>query len=524
MTGWMIETLIASSLLMLAVLALRGAAARAFGPRLAYALWVLPALRMLLPPLPEAIVPAPLTSLLPATPALAPVEMGTAAASLASTAPVASSPISGIDWLAVLPPLLLAVWLLGATAHFAVGLGRYRRFLGAALAEATPLFREGSIVVSLSGAVEGPVAVGLMRRHILLPRDFDTRYGGDCGRLALEHELAHHRRGDLFANLAGLAMLSLHWFNPIAHRAYRAFRIDQELACDATVLRRASAAQRHAYGAALVRSAIGGAPGVVCALGNADQLKGRLRMMARRGPGAFGRASGMGFAVLMLAGGLVLTASASPAEEVMAVHVTEDSVAAVPATPAVPPLPPVPPAGAHRRELWVQDGKVIRSTDIRPSSVAPVAAPARVASPASPARVASTDRAVPAPPAPPAPPSPPAFDGSTPPTPPLPPVPPSPPSVGEARRAAADARANAAEWRAWASEARRHAQEQAREQAELGREQAREARRAAAEARREAEAARREAGRERELARLDAEALRRDIERDVRDALDREGL
>ena len=52
MTGWLIETFVASTLLMLLVLAIRAPVRRAFGPQMAYALWALPVIRMLLPPLP----------------------------------------------------------------------------------------------------------------------------------------------------------------------------------------------------------------------------------------------------------------------------------------------------------------------------------------------------------------------------------------------------------------------------------------------------------------------------------------
>ena len=54
MIGWAIETLIATTLLMLVVLALRGPVRRAFGPGLAYLLWLLPLARMILPPLPAS--------------------------------------------------------------------------------------------------------------------------------------------------------------------------------------------------------------------------------------------------------------------------------------------------------------------------------------------------------------------------------------------------------------------------------------------------------------------------------------
>jgi len=51
---WAIEALIASTVLMVAVLCLRGLVRRSFGPDIAYALWALPALRLLLPPLPQS--------------------------------------------------------------------------------------------------------------------------------------------------------------------------------------------------------------------------------------------------------------------------------------------------------------------------------------------------------------------------------------------------------------------------------------------------------------------------------------
>ncbi|RYD61100.1 MAG: hypothetical protein EOP58_15315, partial [Sphingomonadales bacterium] len=50
--NWAIETIVASTLLMLLVLAIRAPVRKAFGPYMAYSLWLLPLLRMLMPPLP----------------------------------------------------------------------------------------------------------------------------------------------------------------------------------------------------------------------------------------------------------------------------------------------------------------------------------------------------------------------------------------------------------------------------------------------------------------------------------------
>ena len=52
MISWAIEALIASTILMLVVLALRAPVRREFGANVAYLLWVLPVARLLLPPMP----------------------------------------------------------------------------------------------------------------------------------------------------------------------------------------------------------------------------------------------------------------------------------------------------------------------------------------------------------------------------------------------------------------------------------------------------------------------------------------
>ena len=68
--------------------------------------------------------------------------------------------------------------------------------------------------------------------------------------MTLLHEGADHDRFDLVANLAGLVVVAAHWWNPIAHLAWRAFRADQELACDATVLAGSDGNTRAVYGSA----------------------------------------------------------------------------------------------------------------------------------------------------------------------------------------------------------------------------------------------------------------------------------
>jgi hypothetical protein len=148
---------------------------------------------------------------------------------------------------------------------------------------------------------------------VVVPADFADRYDAAEQRFALEHEVTHHRRGDLIANFAGLGVLALHWFNPVAHIAWRAFRLDQEAACDSMVLRGASSEDRHTYGSALVKSATGGVPLAACTMTAQTGLKTRLRRIVegRLAP----MRGGAAVAGLLVVGGLAVTASTGIAAE-----------------------------------------------------------------------------------------------------------------------------------------------------------------------------------------------------------------
>ncbi|HMJ92564.1 MAG TPA: M56 family metallopeptidase [Allosphingosinicella sp.] len=291
MTGWFFANLAWASLLMLVVLAARRPFAALFGAGPAYALWLLPALRLVMPQMP---------SLAPDLPALAPAEtlvvwVGDAAAPL----PPQGGPG---QWV----PLMLAIWALGAAAFLLWQFVSYRRFVAEMRATARSLGDHCGVALIESGAVQGPVALGLIRRRIVVPADFDTRYTPEEQRLALDHERIHHRRGDIWWNHLGLIVLALNWFNPVAWLAFRAFRIDQELACDAAVAAGASPETRHDYARALIKSA--SRPGLIaaCPLNHADQLKRRLKMMKTHKASRL-RLLGGAAAVTLLAGaGLAL--------------------------------------------------------------------------------------------------------------------------------------------------------------------------------------------------------------------------
>ncbi len=393
-SGWVVETMVATTLLMLLVLALRRPVAAAFGARTAYALWALPTLRLLLPPLPGwAPLYVPVAHSGPANPlTIAIVDPATAAHLARDVAPpLAGTPPSLDLLLAHATPSLLVFWLAGAALWFGWQLLRYRGFLARALAEAEPLTRVGATEVLITPAVSGPMAAGVLRRRIFLPADFLGRYGAAERRLALLHEGAHHDRGDLVANFIGLAVVALHWWNPVAHWAWRAFRSDQELACDATVLAGADGADRAAYGRAVLKSACAAAPVAACAMNDKSHLKQRIVMMRERPLGRMRRLAGTAaVAGLVLSGLLVSASGRAPVAPVRAVAAVVAMAPVAPVAPVAVPMasarpvaaipPPAPPAPASpprpvarvatTRAAIIPDNRAIAATVAEASSLA----------------------------------------------------------------------------------------------------------------------------------------------------------
>jgi len=303
MSLWMFETFLATTALMLVVLAIRGPVAARFGARAAYLLWLAPALRMVMPPLPE------IWSIAPAQQIQEAVTVMTGVSSPAGVALVApdSSPV----W----PILLVALWLGGAALFFIRHIMAYRRFVRTTLAGVEPFETREAIAFSASSRIASPLALGIIGKAIIVPHDFNTRFNATEQRLALAHELTHHRRGDPGVNLLALAMLALHWFNPVAHIAHRAFRLDQEAACDAIVLNGATPCERQAYGSALFKAAIGPVPIAICAMATTTTLKARLRHIIARADKPERIITGAALALAVIGAGLALTASTSFASD-----------------------------------------------------------------------------------------------------------------------------------------------------------------------------------------------------------------
>ena len=330
-TAWAIEALFASTLLMIAVLLVRGQVRRAFGARVAYALWALPALRLLLPPLPALWPSAPPIGRARDTIVYLVVDPLTNAPVSGSASPGIGMVI-GLIWLGGV--LTFLGWHFVAHFHFC----RRIRVQGVTIGE-----RDGVTIIA-SAAATGPLAFGVLDRIVALPADIAERYDANERELALAHELGHHRGGDLMANWVGLALLALHWFDPIAWRAFRAFRADQELANDARVLAGRDPVERHAYACAIVKAAGGGAITPACHLHTIEDMKGRLRMLTISPASRRRFATGAASIALLTAAGLGLTASGTSAAAAINDGVRASTGVDLQIAEPVPPPPPTAPA------------------------------------------------------------------------------------------------------------------------------------------------------------------------------------
>jgi hypothetical protein len=272
----MIEAVLAAGLKQALLLSLAVALLRAarplllrLGAGLTYAAWGLVPALLLTPALPR--------------PHTEPLRMALAATGGPAGASLASMPLppaqSSAPW--------LALWLAGTVAVLA--LQAWRQWQLARLGEPLP-------------AGSSPALVGLLRPRVMLPIDFEQRFTPDERQLILAHEAVHQQRLDNLWNLLATVLVALHWWNPLAWWAARRLQADQELACDAAVLR----GHPHAtatYTRALLAAHALTAPGAPLASrwGSAHPLLERIAMLKQAHNPTRRRSALLGLALLATA-------------------------------------------------------------------------------------------------------------------------------------------------------------------------------------------------------------------------------
>lgn len=214
------------------------------------------------------------------------------------TASATPSASTMVDW-AMLGRVVLGVWGLGAVALMVIGWRRTRRcreLLRHAHVGSPGLTQEVALLsdwlglrrvpeVRVVDADISPFAVTFGRSStVVLPRVLLQSLNRREVRSILAHELCHVASGDVWARRLELAVVTLHWWNPIAHWARAWLRHLEELRCDARAVELTGDGSRH-YGRSLLKATaildgdLSSLPLTASGLGGASSLKTRLRMM-----------------------------------------------------------------------------------------------------------------------------------------------------------------------------------------------------------------------------------------------------
>jgi TonB family protein len=321
-------------------LVLRRPVRRAFGAGPAFTLWALPWVMAVVPWL-----PAPVTTW-PLRPVIATWSMQALPTGYVATP-------STYSW-------LVAVWLLGVAygiVHLSfryVQLARGCRAMPQAMRRQLLAEHPALSNKRLRLHAAGPAVMWASRTRLLLPEDFLERYDADAREMVLRHECTHVRRGDAWWSLLGECALVLLWFHPLAWLALPRFQLDQELACDESVLR-VSPQHELRYAQTLLRSTgVDASPAMIPWL-TEPQLKERLTMISRPPRSPWRRRFGYVALVALFAStaAIAQSASAPPA----------DTSANLDMHNKGPMPPPYPPDAIKNREQGMVLLKVLVGTD-----------------------------------------------------------------------------------------------------------------------------------------------------------------
>ena len=375
MMDWLYDTLIWTGILVALVLVLRRPVARLFGPRIAYALWAIPFIRLILPPivLPAWMAPdngpmvaAPggeFASRDPAT--LAALEEAMLAEAASQQALVA--PMFDAFWLTA---LTVTLWLGGAAIFLALRFKGYREMRGQMLDDAREVGRVGNVRLVETAATTSPLAFGVFDKVVALPPHFLAMHDRATRDLAVAHELAHHKGADLLVNIVIQPLFALHWFNPLGHYGWQALRRDQEAACDARVVAACPEEKRADYARVIASFAAGpnvalAAPMACPVLGEKSIIE-RLRSLKMSQHSSRRQKTGR----FLLVGALValpLTATVSYAEAQSVEEAFSEEIPAAPAAPEppAPPAAPEPPAAPPAPDAPEVDVEVYEDENVK---------------------------------------------------------------------------------------------------------------------------------------------------------------
>lgn len=254
---------VAGGVLILLIVVIRALAIHRLPKTTFLALWMIAALRLLLPfsiPLPfnihigldifsDVVQELPSGNIASTLPGDSPpsYDIGTAVPS------PATEHISTFEILWLVGVLLLAL-------YFFISYFRSMRKFRMSIPDNTPYIQNWltahqisrPLVVRSSDLISSPLTYGILHPVILLPKKLD-RNDQAALKYVLTHEYVHIRRFDAITKILFAAVLCIHWFNPLVWGMYVLANRDTELSCDAWVIRMTGVKNRSSYALMLIK-------------------------------------------------------------------------------------------------------------------------------------------------------------------------------------------------------------------------------------------------------------------------------
>ncbi len=159
--------------------------------------------------------------------------------------------------------IFVILWLVGVlllALYFSISYLRSMRKFRMSVPDNTPYIREWlnahqivrPIEVRSSDLISSPLTYGILHPVILLPKKLD-RNDQAALKYVLTHEYVHIRRFDAITKILFAAVLCIHWFNPFVWVMYVLANRDMELSCDAWVIRMMGEKNRSSYALMLIK-------------------------------------------------------------------------------------------------------------------------------------------------------------------------------------------------------------------------------------------------------------------------------
>lgn len=195
--------------------------------------------------------------------------------------------------------------------------------------------------------IDSPQVNGLRQPVVLFPAVHAMTPAESA--MAIAHELAHLRRGDLWLGWLPAIASRLFFFHPMVRWAMREYAFEREAACDADVLRQTDTPP-HAYAQLLLRLGVSRPihAGLAGASPTFQNLKRRLTMLQHVDPVSHRHLRGwLLVALVAMAGVLPYRVTAANSKQHDAASPVASTTAVAPAAPvtamrSVPPAPPAP--------------------------------------------------------------------------------------------------------------------------------------------------------------------------------------